>query len=324
MFAAMRDAPPIYQPSKFWEEVTALHLYLLERDGPERFKQTLNNSYFQMDLAAYRRALPRLLADWLMHPDLSVLRAKAAMPSGGRVPWMMRSVMALYYEYVQRRDWTGVLDKVDEPELGAPTTFQLNGKTFTQDLLNSTLEFGTISHWLPSEQPPRTVAELGAGYGRLAYVFAQMMPAARYVIVDIPPTLYMSQWYLTRVLPDVATFRFRPFTSYAEVAPEIEAARLVFVEPQQLALFPRESVDLFITISSLAEMRPEQVAHYLAEIDRVCDGHFYMKQWQVAHNPFDDVLLRESDYVVPAHWALVKRRSSLVPGRFFERMYRCR
>src|SRR5439155_517391 len=89
------------------------------------------------------------------------------------------------------------------------------------------------------------VAELGAGYGRLAYVVVSASPGVRYTIIDIPPALYLSQRYLTTVFPGVATFRFRAWTDYADVSEEFERARIRFVLPHQAALLPRDVVMTF-------------------------------------------------------------------------------
>ena len=68
---------------------------------------------------------------------------------------------------------------------------------------------------------------------------------------------------------DRRVFTFRRFTAYDEVRDEIEDAQIVFLTPTQLDLLPAESVDLFVNISSLLEMRPRQIAFYLRQIDRL-------------------------------------------------------
>ena len=72
----------------------------------------------------------------------------------------------------------------------------------SQDLGNSTLEFYAIAEALGREDPgPNGVLELGAGYGRLAWLYLAAFPRLRYLIVDIPPALALSQEYLTRLFP---------------------------------------------------------------------------------------------------------------------------
>jgi putative sugar O-methyltransferase len=58
-----------------------------------------------------------------------------------------------------------------------------------------------------------TLAELGAGYGRLGYVMLKTAQC-QYFVFDIPPALYLSQWYLTTLFPKRRAFRFRRFDTF--------------------------------------------------------------------------------------------------------------
>jgi len=87
-------------------------------------------------------------------------------------------------------------------------------------------------------------------------------------------------------------------------------------------LLPAKCMDLFISISSLQEMRSDQIATYFRLIDHLTGGRFYMKQWRVSQNPHDEVTIRQEDYPVPPHWRLLYSRQAPVQRRFFEAMYR--
>jgi hypothetical protein len=116
-------------------------------------------------------------------------------------------------------------------------------------------------------------------------------------------------------------FRFRPFERYADVADEMAAARLVFLEPHQLELLPDRQFDVSITISTLQEMRPEQIAKYLALLDAKTASAIYLKQWRRWRNTVDDVVVSMADYGLPAGWGEVFNRRPLVPREFFEALY---
>jgi hypothetical protein len=133
--------------------------------------------------------------------------------------------------------------------------------------------------------------------------------------------LYLSQRYLTTVFPDLPVFRFRPFRTYGEVAPEFETARLRFLAPHQLELLPEKSFDYFINISSLHEMTLAQVEQYFRLIDRQCRYRFYTKQWRVSRTPVNGCTLREHEYPVPARWHTVYHRRHPIQRMFFEALY---
>jgi hypothetical protein len=160
--------------------------------------------------------------------------------------------------------------------------------------------------------------ELGGGYGRTAFVFLTLLPGVRYQLVDIPPALYVAERYLSSLFADRRIFRYRAFSDYAEVREEVEAADVAFFLPTQLEKLPATSVDLFVNISSLHEMRLEQIEYYFDQIDRLTRGLFYLKQWKVSKIPAENVVIREEDYPVRKHWSQIYWRECAVQTRFFE------
>ena len=108
------------------------------------------------------------------------------------------------------------------------------------------------------------------------------LPRATYTIVDIPPSLYLSQRYLSQLFGADQVFAFRPFTRFDDVRDEFMAARIRFVASPQLPLLPPKLFDRLVNISSLHEMSRPQIENYLVQIDRVCRGRFYTKQWRVS------------------------------------------
>ena len=195
----------------------------------------------------------------------------------------------------------------------------------SQDLANSLLEFYSIREvFSPSPKERFTIAELGAGYGRTAHVFLRAFPRCRYIIVDIPPALYVAQNYLTRIFPERKAFRFRPFREIGEVITEMDTSDIVFLLPHQAEMLEKNTVRLFINISSLHEMTRDQIALYLKLIDRLTDGYFYTKQWKVSINPEDGISIRQEDYPIPEAWKKLYLRTPKVQVSFFEAMYRVR
>jgi hypothetical protein len=101
-------------------------------------------------------------------------------------------------------------------------------------------------------------------------------------------------------------------------------ARVVFLEPQQLEKLPDDYADLILTVSTLHEMRADQIAHYLRLVDRLCRGVFYTKQWRKFYNDLDEVTASKETYPIPARWRALFDRSAIAPRSFFEALYLCR
>jgi putative sugar O-methyltransferase len=337
MTRELEESPPVFHASDLWRTLSERNLEQLEDDGFDEFKRTVNGHYFQFIPSATKRSEQWVAVrnDFLRHPRPGVMRAR--MVDGFEIPdlWgqaarrMRRRRHAFYvsalWEKIRRRDRQGLLDRLEEPEIGHPVAVQHRGRTISEDLCNSAGEMISMLEGMEVEslRPGEHVVELGAGYGRLAWAFLAAFPGIRYTVVDIPPALAISQRYLTEAFPERRAFRFRRFGSGEEVREELERSEIAFLTPNQLDLLPPLNADLFATISSLHEMRPDQIAHYLRAADRhTAGGHFYFKQWESYWNPTDDVTVGRDDYPVPESWEPVYSRRHPIQTLFFEAMYR--
>ncbi len=210
--------------------------------------------------------------------------------------WLYTVMIRLLWQYTQRHDRIGAV-ALTEPTLGDPLPVSFKGRLISQDLANSSLEVNAMARAL-SGRRPHSILELGAGYGRNAYVLLHMYPKCQYTIIDIEPALSISRWYLTNLFP-----------------PD----RLHFLSPDAAMTLPSGSFDLALSISSLQEMRPDQLAGYMSLIDRLtCNGIVYIKQWRSWHNPEDNVTLRFADYPIPGRWKLIFLDRAPVQTKFQE------
>lgn len=329
MFAQMERAPPIVKPSAYWEALNRRSLDLLSERGFAEFKRTVNRNYF-----SWRPRTP--LDDQVRALVRDALRRRAPWPMLGaamkdlgevdflRHAWQRRLhavFLTLLWEYVRARDRYRLLDRLEEPSLGGPVTVEHRHRRISQDLCNSVFEVCSMLEGRPTGSMPARVIELGAGYGRVAWVMLEAFPGVRCLLVDIPPALAVAQRYLTELFPDRPTFHFRSFTDGRTVADELAQAHIAFLTPDQLEMLPSLEADLFVNISSLHEMRPDQIAYYLTMVDRHCVGHFYTKQWSHSVNAHDGLVIRREDYPIPDHWTEIYSRQHPIQTLFFEALY---
>lgn len=297
----------------------------LERYGYDNFKRTLALNYFTWMVSPLDAQVKFLLTH--ISPVTTgkcivrTLRAGKHHYFSWAQSLSYNFLTYMLYEYVTsdpsgREHSQGLY----EPMEGNPPHIRLKNKLISQDLLNSILEYKAMKESLGGRQV-KNVMELGAGYGRTAYVFLKKEPALKYIIVDIPPALYVSQRYLSSQFPSRKVFSFRSFSDYSQIREEFESSDIAFVLPSQLALLPSKTVDLFINISSLQEMRMDQIEYFFGEIVRNTRGCFYMKQWMESRIPYDNIVIRESDYPVGRGWKRLFRRQCSVQAKFFEAMW---
>ncbi|MCR4298184.1 MAG: putative sugar O-methyltransferase, partial [Gallionella sp.] len=319
---------PLYRASKLWESLFVRHIRWLRENGVSNFKRSVNLGYFQWKIGLKTDQLVSVLRSARLAAVLrNFLKIHISAPltddigTARQNPFVYRLFIAGMIEKVKSADQSCLLADIDEPQLGNPWQIYYEGKLISQDLCNSLIEYLSISNevTLPSQL---VVGELGAGYGRLAYVFLKVRKGVKYVISDIPPAIFVSQWYLSRLFPDKKIFKVRPFKDFREIQEDYEQSEIAFFLPEQLELLPEKHFGLFINISSLGEMRFDQIGNYFSQIERLTHGYFYTKQWVTSVNLDDNIVIRQGDYPVAPQWEKVYERPALVQERFFEALYR--
>ena len=334
MIVGLKSAPSVFQPAPFWSELNGTHMRQLREFGFENFKRTVNTRYFNWLILGIVRHQLGVFADLLRHPRASVFRARLVQPQrtarsaqlnlGGPSAWVYAMFVAAYAELLRRSDPLHLIERLEEPLLGNPLAVVHRGRLISQDLCNSIHELYSIfgsSGGSVAAGASVEIAELGAGYGRLAFVLLSASSRVSYTIIDVPPALYVSQRYLTSVLPSVPTFRYREWRSFEDVRADYEAARLRFVLPHQAEQLRGKSIDTFINISSLHEMTREQVERFFRLMDRLSRGTVYTKQWRRSRAGINGIIFGENDYPVPKSWSTAFHRRHPIQTMFFEALY---
>jgi putative sugar O-methyltransferase len=328
MIDCLSHGDQIYLPSKFWIELNSRNLNQLEMEGIGNFKQTVSQNYFTWIIARHRLDQFLYLTGHIKLGDwFSILDNLFSFDSTSRLARLRQIELGIFtrmlWRFAGRNDTDGLLHYLEEPRVGNPFSIFLGKKLISQDMANSVLEYYSIrEHFTAAKTSRVTLCEIGAGYGRSAFVFLKAFPNGKYIVIDIPPALYISQHYLSSIFPEKRVFSFRCFERFSEVDQEFHDSDIAFLLPHQAAMLPRKSVDLFINISSLHEMKVDQINAYFQLIDRLTRGFFYTKQWLVSHNPADGITIGAHDYPVPPDWQQLYFRKAKVQTLFFEAMYK--
>ena len=332
---AMRDelasAGSVFVPSRFWDWLNERNIDQLTRTGIENFKRTANQNYYNWIPSGYEdNQFRRLLEYWSRHPGPIPFQLRLEQPellegffeknpfSDPDYSEYYKFFVGMLWQFAIEHDPQGIAQRLAEPEIGNPIRTRWQGKLVSQDLANSLRERNTIMELARTirDRPP-VVAELGAGYGRLAYAFAAG-GSCRYLIFDIPPALTVAQWYLQQVFPEKRIFAFRPFASFDDVAEEVAGADIALFTANQLDLLPDEYVDIFASISSLHEMTHGQIDHYKAAIARATSSAVYFKQWKSWENHADNITVTSENYLLPKPWRLILDRQDAIQDMFQE------
>ena len=320
----------LFTPSAFWRNLCDEHVALLRLHGFGRFKQTVNFWYGQWPVCS--------LGDWQIKHVLKQLLKSGQVPyvalfasidDGEVVAWpstngspttAYKMFVGLLWQLARSKDRLDCLSKCQESQVGGPIKITYRNRLITQDMAQSSLELNSIMNHVDPEGCLK-IAEIGAGSGRLAYLFMRTYPAAHYCIFDIPPALAISAHHLSAALGQDKVRMFDPARGHSVVADEANAGQVAIYLPDSLQSVPDGYFDLFINVSSFDEMLPEQIDCYFDLIDKKCSGWLYLKgyrsrtgadhtrPWGIAQFPYRE------------RWKLIYEGVDPMTPEFCERIY---
>jgi putative sugar O-methyltransferase len=318
----------LYGPAQFWESLGEKHKSLIREHGFRSFKRTINFEYHQWGLLSLGD--PKIKSLWRellknFRIPYGFLRARIDAKAVAGIEQINPSAyavfMGLLWQYALLKDRLGCLKVCSEPLLGQPIPVTYGGRLISQDLATSSLELNRIAECMDMSKIKR-VAEIGAGYGRLAYLMMTRFPLLEYYIFDIPPALVLSQNYLASTLGDDSVERCNGSLATLDEGPG--KPRVKACLPHELELRSDDYFDLVINISSFDEMPSEQVQNYFSLIDKKCRGWFYIKGHAKAPDwcKVSGGGLAELPY--PNTWELVYQGKDPFSPTFIERIYSLR
>lgn len=325
MLKVFIDGQEATTTSTYWSFLCRKNVAQLLDAKYENFKQTVALNYFTWIVD---RDDPQALFLQSSLPEEAIRLAKERTKKSKSHAFMTKNQADFYnlltyliWDYAERTVGSEIMAQLAEPDEGNPPSVQLAGRKISQDLANSVLEYYSVSQGMPGIESIKSIIELGGGYGRTAYAFLQLLPHVCYVMVDIPPALYIAERYITGQFPGRKIFPYRPFKNFSDVADEFQEAQIAFLMPDQLSLLPDRSADLFLAIDCLHEMRPEQIKRYYQTVDRLAD-FFYQKCWKRTKIPYDDITLTQDDYPFLPNWQNLFFRDCRVQSTYFEAMFK--
>jgi putative sugar O-methyltransferase len=330
----------LYVPSEFWSSWGRFNDKLLADYGIENFKRTVSHNYQNWMMTSTNDSQVRRLHElWPKHrshqPWLNAIEGPDHVGSpvdprftrpeyplaDARKREIYRVAVGLLWEYVLSTDSFGVLENLTELEVGNPLRIWRNGRLISSDIAHSVRERNILLGTLGlNGGEGLSVAELGAGHGRLAEIFGRTTNY-RYFIFDITPALGVSQWYIKGIFPDERIFEFRHFESFSEIEGELRECRFAFFTPNQLELIPNDAFHLFINMNSLMEMRADQVRNFLNQIDRLTTRAFLSRQWLKWRNPDEGHSLAKEDFALSERWRVGLDQIDDIFPEFFNQVW---
>jgi hypothetical protein len=156
------------------------------------------------------------------------------------------------------------LNDLAGPDIGNPF-----GVVFEGTHIRVGAEFAHYcAHKIDSLLDPKiaVVAEIGGGFGGMAYYLLRDRPGVTYLDFDVPESIALTSYYLIKAFPQL---RFLLFGEHNLTKEAIDEADVVLMPTFELANLPSQSVDLTFSSHAMSDISSEALVEYLNHIDRV-------------------------------------------------------
>ena len=268
----MRAQSELYQPTVFWDEASSQIVAEICAHGVESFRSlSAPLGFFVPTYGIPGNGFSKEQVDALLNCfRRDLLGAKKCELALSQFLSGEMSALADYRTLLAADDsrTKPYLHLFSESTVGSPVEhFEFDGRCFSRSSLNYLLGLALLKKHLDGDIP-RTVLEVGGGFGTLGEVLsASGIENLRYIDIDIPPTSAIAQYYLTEVLgrESVATHAQTRDRKSITIASLPQAAVLCSWQIEQLI----GEVDLFVNFISFQEMEPHIVRNYLTHVARL-------------------------------------------------------
>lgn len=282
MLKDMEQAPAFYHPTQFWKHGVQRVVDDLRSYGVERFRSLIGALSFFVPTYGfpvyhYQCAVYRKLLDTLAIEGVNDPRWQLSFNQFLSGELQAFNDYRVYLATLQ--DSHPYLDRVSESNVGEPVEqFTFDGRRFSRSFLNYLLGLNFLKTCCDLSQV-NTVLEIGGGYGTLGEILlGDTRNHCFYVDIDIPPTSFVSTYYLKQVVGeayvgDYCSLKEKSILDISALSAEYKAVVLC---PWQLPKI-EGTVDLFINFISFQEMEPEVVRNYLHHVNRLQARYILMR-----------------------------------------------
>jgi len=306
-FAAMSSQDSLYRPTAFWAEASQSLADEVAHCGIENFRRLSGPlGYF---VPTYGPP-----GNWFT-AELRQLLIQTLSSSGGTEKALLGLRQFVDGEAAAYADYRVLLagddpvraphlNRFSESSVGRPLEqFCFEERYFSRSALNYLLGLAALKKVAPQDFVPHTVLEIGGGFGTLGEILGTMgIDAARYIDIDIPPTLLIADYYLGKVFGRQSLATWEDVERVAAISIDELPPRAVLA-PWQLPKL-HGKIDLFVNFISFQEMEPSVVSNYLSLVAGLAPEYVILrniregKQRRSAERPLGvDQPVRGDDYV---------------------------
>lgn len=320
--------------SRFWNILNIKHLNQIKDNGIENFASNVAMNYFTT--ITYDDEKIQKILNYIENKKIDSLEYsndlfKKQINIDFTHSLNHNIILNLLYVYIKHNKYDQYLKKLEKNNFLIEKVPNINIDNFllTQDKLNSILEFINIKKILDNiESSSLNILEIGAGSGRTTETIISLLDEnkkIKYVIVDIPPALYINYLRMKNNYPNKKIALALNADSDTSLEKIYDENDIILILPHQLNFFKTKNFDISIAIDCLHEMDKKIIKFYMDAIDRI-SNYLYYKVWNETHVPyaFNNFLSAKDkkSYQIRGSWKLILNENSTFPSNYSEFGYK--
>jgi putative sugar O-methyltransferase len=250
-------APEAYQASEWWQQVR------------QRSLGRVIQALLTRDVDSLRRMYRNFYRDPCSAGLLGAPNGLSKAYFGGKIKdvdrrFYLSHVLYRFDYWSAQTDGRFALRDLAGPGVGNPFGVRINGTHISVGAEYAHYCAHRIDDLLDSETP--TVAEVGGGFGGMAYYLLRDRPTVAYLDFDNPENIALSSYYLMKAFPSL---KFLLYGEEALTKNAIARANVVLMPAFELESMPAESVDIAFSSLSMSDLSSETMIEYLKNIDQM-------------------------------------------------------
>jgi putative sugar O-methyltransferase len=257
-------APEAYNATQWWQEVR------------QRGLRPIVQALLTRDIEALQRMYRNFYRDSCSTGLLSAPYGMAKEYFGGQMKdvhrrFYLSHVLCRFDYWKEQTNGGFTLRDLQGPGVGNPFGVMIDGTHISVGSEYAHCCSQQVGSLLSAKSP--VVAEIGGGFGGMAYYLLRDRPGITYLDFDVPESIALATYYLMKSFPALE------FALYGEENLDGATARadVVLMPSFELAKMPAQSVDVTFSSHAMSDLSSGAMEEYLRDIDRMTrDCFFYM------------------------------------------------
>lgn len=319
--------------SKFWNILNIRHVNQIKDLGIENFATTVAMSYFtfvEYDDKKIENLINFVESKNINSNDYSyqIFKKQINIDITHSINHnILLNLLYAYVKHVKLDNYLPILEK-NNFLIDKVPNIKINDNLLTQDKLNSVIEFSSIKKFLKTPKSNYlNILEIGAGSGRTTETLISLFSdknKIKYVIVDIPPALYINYLRMKNNYKDKKIYICNDIKDEDNFEKILNDNDIILMLPHFLNFFKTKVFDITIAIDCLHEMDKKIIKYYMDKIDIVSKS-LYFKVWNETYLAYSfNNHLKAQDkksYFIKDNWKLISQENCVFPSNYIETIY---